>query len=382
MTIEETPLESKILSVGPDRKATGSPAPRHGGSVRLSDRPRDLRVFRGAAKQGGSSLSDVAQAINVDRARRLLKQKLEYVYHPSFDEPDAAARFLTPLPEDRRELTVGAKRGAGLPAALSGLYGSATLLQPEEEVHLFLKMNYLKFHASKLRQALNGSCAWSTELAQIERLQSEALMVKNRIVRAFVRLAISLAKSRAGPDRSFSELLSDGNLALVRAAERFDVARGFKFSTYAHCAIKRMFSKMTFREVRWRCRFLTGHEENLAASTGFADRNDGGPRYHDKQDAVRHLLGRLSDRERGIIVSRFGLEGVREKSLREIGAELGISHERVRQIESKARDKLCRFGMKAGPIGPATLDAALGASPQAITVEEFYSPPMNPRVAV
>jgi RNA polymerase primary sigma factor len=61
------------------------------------------------------------------------------------------------------------------------------------------------------------------------------------------------------------------------------------------------------------------------------------------QEAVKGMLGRLDDRERRIIVSRYGLNGVNEQTLEQLGKELGITKERVRQIESRAQDKLRRF---------------------------------------
>jgi RNA polymerase primary sigma factor len=87
--------------------------------------------------------------------------------------------------------------------------------------------------------------------------------------------------------------------------------------------------------------FLTGYKSMLEAARDH--RNDESPsamEHERRQEVIRGMLGRLNDRERKIIVSRFGLEGTRQKTLNQLGKELGITKERVRQIETRARDKL------------------------------------------
>ena len=87
--------------------------------------------------------------------------------------------------------------------------------------------------------------------------------------------------------------------------------------------------------------FLTGYKSMLEAARDH--RNDESPCVMERerrQEVIRGMLGRLNDRERKIIVSRFGLEGTRQKTLNQLGKELGITKERVRQIETRARDKL------------------------------------------
>ena len=78
---------------------------------------------------------------------------------------------------------------------------------------------------------------------EIERLYDQAVTVKNQIVRANLRLVVSIAKRHVGPTDNFFELVSDGNMSLIRAAEKFDYARGNKFSTYASWAIMKNFAR-------------------------------------------------------------------------------------------------------------------------------------------
>ena len=321
-----------------------------------------LRVVGGgleAADPGGRSRTELGRVKNEARARRLLEQKLKYVYDRGFDKPDAEATFLAPMPARADGATARSRAPIGLSPYLASLYSDATPLRPEQERSLFLRMNYLKHRASKLREALDPPSVMASPLDEIERLQREALAVKDQIVRANLRLVVSIAKRRMGPDRNLFELVSEGNLSLILAVEKFDVSRGFKFSTYASCAILKNLVRTTFREIGQRSRFKTGHQELFATTVDHRneerERETESDRHRD-QEALRRMLGRLSDRERTIIVSRFGLEGTREKTLRELSMELGITRERVRQIESRAREKLRIISLEQG-LDPTAIPA-------------------------
>src|SRR5262249_14679004 len=148
-----------------------------------------------------------------------------------------------PMPAATRGAGSRVKPPAGLPPYLASLYGDAPLLSREQEAHLFRKMNYLKYRAAKLREALDPARARTADLDEYERLQGEALAVKNQIIRANLRLVVSIAKKRVGTTNNFFELVSDGNMSLIRAVEKFDFARGFKFSTYASWAIMKNFAR-------------------------------------------------------------------------------------------------------------------------------------------
>jgi RNA polymerase sigma factor (sigma-70 family) len=227
-------------------------------------------------------------------------------------------------------------------------------------------MNYLKYRVSKLRDSLAPQAAPASDLDDIERLLGVARAVKNEIIRANLRLVFSIAKRWARPDRNLFELVSEGNLSLILAVEKFDVSRGFKFSTYATCAIMKNLARTTVREIGQRSRFKTGLQETFGAAVDHRTEESELERECDRdrhQEAVQGMLGRLSDRERVVIVGRFGLEGASEKTLHQLGLELGVSRERVRQIESQAREKLRQFALDQGlemavdrcPVGKATL---------------------------
>ena len=293
------------------------------------------------AAQYGKTRSSVYRIINEMRARKVLETKLEFMPHESFDDPSAHAEIAGPLPAPADgKAPRKTKAPKGLPPYLASLY-EVPLLAREQEAHLFRKMNFLKHRASKLRTALDPAKAKAVELDAIERLQAEALAVKNQIIRANLRLVVSIAKRHVGPSNNFFELVSDGNMSLIRAVEKFDYARGNKFSTYASWAIMKNFARTIPEENYRRDRFVTGHEEMFeAAADNRSDEHEAESLQKRMQEAVRGMLGLLDDRERKIITSRYGLGGASEQTLEQLGRELGITKERVRQIESRAQDKL------------------------------------------
>jgi RNA polymerase primary sigma factor len=293
------------------------------------------------AERFGRTRSSVYRLINEMRAHRLLETKLEYMSHPSFDIAAAAAEILGPPPEPadgkppRRT-----KAPKGLPPYLASLY-EVPLLSREHESHLFRKMNFLKYKANQIREKIDPARARTSDLDEIDRLQEEALAVKNQVIRSNLRLVVSIAKRHVGPSNNFFELVSDGNMSLIRAVEKFDYSRGNKFSTYASWAIMKNFARTIPEENYRRDRFVTGHEEMFeAAADNRADEHEYESALKRMQEAVKGMLGRLDDRERRIIISRYGLGGVNEQTLEQLGRELGITKERVRQIEARAQEKL------------------------------------------
>ncbi|MFO0889100.1 MAG: sigma-70 family RNA polymerase sigma factor [Isosphaeraceae bacterium] len=293
------------------------------------------------AAQFGRTKSSIYRLINEVRARRLLESKLEYIPHPSFDDPEAEAVIMAPMPPPAGgKAPRRPKAPKGLPPYLASLY-EVPLLDREQELHLFRAMNYLKHRAHGLRQALDPARAKTADLDRIEDLQEQALSVKNQIIRANLRLVVSIAKRHVGPSNNFFELVSDGNMSLIRAVEKFDFSRGNPFSTYASWAIMKNFARTIPEENYRRDRFVTGHEEMFeAAADNRTDEHEYESSLKRMQEAIKGMLDRLDDRERLIITSRFGLGGNAERTLEQLGRELGITKERVRQIESRGVDKL------------------------------------------
>jgi RNA polymerase primary sigma factor len=296
--------------------------------------------------RGSLSECQAARLGPTARARRILGTRLKYIDHPSFDDPTAREAILAPLTDSADDPVSRRLQPSEwltpLPAARSG----PPFLSREQEAHLFRKMNYLKRRANQLREQLDPDGPNPGDLDEIERLQSEALAVKNRIVEMYLRLVVYLAKTSVRAGYDLGECVSDGNLALIQAVDGFDFARGNRFSTYATWAIRNALAENARRFLRRRGHHYGLFEESLAASDPGLDELELDEIQNQYGSAVRRWLGRLNKRERRILVSRYGLDGAPEQTLTQIGQELGITKERVRQIAVRAQAKLRQFARR------------------------------------
>jgi RNA polymerase sigma factor (sigma-70 family) len=282
----------------------------------------------------------IYRVINEVRAEKITDLPLDYIDNPRFRRKGADAAILGPMPESEAPARKP-RRPSGLPPYLASLY-EMPLLTREQEQHLFRKYNYLKFKASRLRQELDPEQPKAQVMDEIEKLYEQIVETKNQIAKANLRLVVSIAKRHVTPDQNFFELVSDGNVSLLRAIEKFDYARGNKFSTYASWAIMKNFARTIPGEYRQRDRFRTSYDELFAAT----QEERGNPMVDeraqsDRLDKIQRILQKLDDREKQIIIGRFGLNHQREPlTLKEVGAEMGVTKERIRQIEARALNKL------------------------------------------
>ncbi|NLX58438.1 MAG: sigma-70 family RNA polymerase sigma factor [Phycisphaerae bacterium] len=329
----------------------------------LNDRDREqmFRAFRRGvgvhtlAKRYCRTRSSVYRIINEMRVEHLLREPTECIYNPEFDAPDAEAKILAEEPQNPGVRTP--KPPPGLPVYLKALYRTP-LLTREQEHHLFRRYNYLKYRAIKLKEKLRRARSpKSRDIEEVERLLAEANQVKNRLVKANLRLVVNIAKRHIGSVSNFFELVSDGNISLMRAVEKFDYARGFKFSTYASWAVIKNYAR-TIPEENYRMdRFMTGKDELLEAGADQRFATDEGIQELDSgvKESIEQVLEQLTPREREVIERRFGLGGgPGPQTLEEVGQRFGVTKERVRQIETKALEKLRTM------IDRETLEATFG----------------------
>jgi RNA polymerase sigma factor (sigma-70 family) len=283
------------------------------------------------------------RVINEVRAQQLLGQPLEYIQHPSFDDPSLEADILAPMPDaeeyEARKHTMSAPKD--VPPELASCY-DYPLLSKAQEQHLFRKMNFLKYRAGKLREHLDPARARIQDLKQIEDLQQQAGDIKDLLIKANLRLVVSVAKKHLYKSDNIWELISDGNLSLMRAVEKFDFGRGNKFSTYATWAIMKNFARSIPEERTRRERYVTGHEDLFEiAPDNRSDEHEAEASAEMAAHQVNRLLQYLQPRERDIIRMRAGLDDhAKNMTLEEIGLQLGITKERVRQLNVRAMKKL------------------------------------------
>ena len=292
------------------------------------------------SRRYGRTRNGIYGVINEMRAQRIAELPLDCMPNPLFDDPKMADEMMGPMPvaEPGRQ----PKRPAGLPPYLAALY-DVPLLNREQEVHLFRKFNYLKYRAAKLRDTLTACGPPKSSLMdEIEHLYDMAVEVKNRIVQSNLRLVVSIAKRHVSQTEEFFGLISDGNMSLIRAAEKFDFARGNKFSTYASWAIMKNFARTIPHEFKHRDRFRTSTDEMFGATEdsrkGLYEQESA---QNLRESQVGRILSRLDEREQQIIISRFGLDHTEEPmTLKQVGAQMGVTKERIRQIEARALSKL------------------------------------------
>lgn len=231
---------------------------------------------------------------------------------------------------------------SGLPSYLCHLW-TVPLLTPQQEQHFFRKLNFLKHQRSALlgkssRRPLRGK-----KREQLEQVEANLVETRNLIVEANLRLVVSLAKKFASNNRDdFDEFVSVGNAAIIRAVERFDYRRGFRFSTYAYQAIQRSIFDLYQKDCRVRDRFVSDGSDAIAdtvSDAGEADRLEIVASENHKYTKV--LMTNLDDRELRIVKAHFGIvRGTEPSSLRMIGDELGLSKQRIRQLLIRALDKM------------------------------------------
>jgi RNA polymerase sigma factor (sigma-70 family) len=295
------------------------------------------------ARRHRRTRGSIYRILNEVRARQLLGQPIRYVYNPQFELPSADELILSPEPPPAAASPAAkpSRRAADdLPPYLRALYDTPLLDGPAERA-LFARFNYLKHKADQLRKQIDLDHVRTGDLKRIESLLLQANMVKNHIIRANLRLVVSIAKKHVGGAQNLFELISDGNVSLMRAVEKFDFSRGNRFSTYASWAIMRNFARSVPRE-RYRLdRFATGQTDalDIAASLQYYDPNEANlPELRESIDVV---LARLTPLERTVLIDHYGLDDQGQtKTLDQLGRHLGVSKERVRQIELRALKKL------------------------------------------
>lgn len=284
----------------------------------------------------------VYRVIVEERLARLNRKTIKFIDDAIYHQPDAegvieaivapGALPPSPTPADTRP-------PRDLPPYLQGLYRTP-LLTPSQERGLFLKLNFRKYQFVTARRAVEEQSARARDLTHLESLLTRVTETKNEILRANLRLVVSVARKHLRPGLSLMELVSDGNLTLMRAVDSFDTHKGNRFSTYATFALMKGFA-----------RSVPAMQVDARRSTAGADaqrlleladsRLPESARQLVARDQLATLTARLTERERTILLSHYGLtrDGA-ESTYDQLAARLNLSAHRIRQIEQQAIAKL------------------------------------------
>ncbi len=328
--------------------------------ARLTDADRQMisECFRRGisvdclAKRYCRTPESIEQIVSQQQAERIKSIPIKFVHNPLFEHADAdkiilrelsaAARQAAanePLEEGQQQYLL--RRPGNLPPYLQDAFRQPIMPQPLV-IDAFRRMNYLRFKAWRLQLDIDPLDAADADLELVESLLAEAESIRNLILQSHLRIVVLVARKHCQNNENLLELISDGNLWLMRAADSYDFSRNVRFSTYLSYALMKNYAHRFGTPTSGANRLLISQDDLLDQL--------GAPAQQSVPDAVDMLLmqGKLVDalaqlpqRERTLLALHYGLEaGAPPESLTQIAERFGVTKARVRQIEMKALAKL------------------------------------------
>lgn len=287
-----------------------------------------------------------------NEAREMLDHAYDYVDHELFRRADRNAerdifRDAPKIPTPDTSWYSPVMEGVSEPRTQQSQ--GSVLLTAEQERALFVQFNYCRYRAARLRRKIlrQGRMAPTTTRRMLA-WHHKAGRLRDQIADTNLALVLAMAKRARLNEMDFADLVSEGNMALLRAADKFDASRGFKFSTYACRAILKAFSRAGMKMTRHRQMFPTDFDPTMERSNFMEVKRE--VHEDDCADEVRDIVldnrADLTDIEQEVIEHRFaiGPEGTKKQArpmtLEQVGKIIGVTKERVRQIQNKALAKI------------------------------------------
>jgi RNA polymerase sigma factor (sigma-70 family) len=285
-----------------------------------------------------------------DRAtiEKILQEPVEFVDNPIFHTTAGRADLEKSFETIDPEIAKSEARLLPIDIFEQGdkVLGAFKPLKNEQEIGLFLKINYARLRIYELIKEREDKPLTMAMIPEMLRWRKEEYLARSQITQANIPLVLAMAKRSKLVGVDFTELISEGNMALLRSIDKFDAARGFKFSTYACRAILKSFARVALRTNRYRGRFPVEFDPELEKSDYLEQRREDTKIFC--MDRLRDILGSessdLSDVERRVLRARFAIredmEQEKPMTLEQVGHVIGVTKERVRQIQNKALQKL------------------------------------------
>ena len=315
------------------------------------ERTQLVRLFRRGvpikrlAKRSCRPRSAIYRLVVDERIARLNRRKVKFIDDPLYHQEDAE-NIVESLAKQQETIEAAAADQVRLPRDVPSTLASLCAtppLSPARERAMFIKLNFHKMRFVTMRRKLEPQFARNRDLTMLEAHLKRATETKNQILRANLRLIVSVARKHLRAGLSLMELVSDGTMTMMRALDSFDVHRGHKFSTYATLALMKGFARSVPQMLARRARGTSGA---VGADVDqrvleVADRRIpvAAERFLAREE-VGQLLRRLDTRERDVLRGHFGLDEGSPATYEQLGQRLGLSKERVRQIEQVALAKL------------------------------------------
>lgn len=287
--------------------------------------------LRRLSRRFGRPSPVIGRMVLEERVARLNRRKIRFIHDPLYDGADAEALIADIVTSSAKSIEMSAtdRLPLDLPNGLKDLC-RAPLLSASRERALFLKFNFHKSQFATARRRLDPQFARSAQLNLLEGFLHHAASTRNEILQANLRLLVSVARKHVRAGVSLMELISDGNLTLMRAVEGFDVHKGYRFSTYATLALMKGFARSV------PAMLAQQGLANVPIPTELADeRWPAAERQRRQREEVQQLLGRLNENERRALKAGYGLNDGKHE-----GRELCMSPRKMRQLQTAALGKL------------------------------------------